>query len=408
LPVDRGWVAVANRSEDGKVLTYAEELDAVKSANPALKLETCKNQSHLQYPPLEKNAEDYFHIVIEQKSGTPLEAMPENICASAGLVESYGRFVSIFYPRAVAVQLPGLEGTALEDPMKRDEFLLKLLDQIKNEMGRVTIVISEQDGLSATHQGEIREPTYYTTSTKSIHWHSPEMRAGIGMMMQQRRPVNLLKHELTHLLLHHLLQDRYPKKTIWHFGSKNDWGEKARESAFQNELTSPDAAYVEGLANAFETDGRPMVHPTLFDPGDLGGLNTLQPGRDDYLLKVQATHERVCYLRPQFYFDRAQSVLNHSSSEAFVGTSIAALMRRSSSTQVLKALTESKPSSLIELAHAVDRLQSEPIGSQWLREFYLVDSTTGENQSKLFEKVGNTYCLREEKSDRSLFSTQLK
>lgn len=354
-------------SDEQKKLT---ELVQKKQASAT----TCPG-SPLQIAQIPKSIGQYFAVRSEGNTAIT----NENLCADEALLQSYTSFA------LAAIQL---ENREKNDGIGKDLVL-------RTGSKPIPITIHRKRLVHKANGGDIEESTWFNKED-GIHWASKQACAGgINCHMFARTEGSLLTHELILLLLQRKLGRKYPDNQIWHDvrfvkKSNSDMGSDRENISKKLYLskTSEGAAFVEGLANAFEARHFLEENPFLERDKSLSGVNA-----QSCYFNLNETARKTRFTKTPFFAPRESEVYVGSaiiqlfsglqpsrealSGDPEIGKNLKGYLTKTVNIArmnlLLQAIDKYAPTNVEELAQAIDKTDGGDLGRRWLREFFFYD-----------------------------------
>ncbi|HUP58713.1 MAG TPA: hypothetical protein VM598_14740 [Bdellovibrionota bacterium] len=365
------WQSFKDWLTHGDFKEYQAIVQRFAEKRPEAVLLACAGKSDWRYPALPSR----FEKAVE------LSHSPEALCRKRGLLAAYGSLVMTLHWIA-----------------ESDEIGTFLLEAASRNSAKIRFVMSEDLNQGPEHSRDVSDNTWFDPERGAIHW-SFRRDCQAKSCFGQRSNISLVRHELVHLLLWRALGARYPREAVWHDPLHQYTPRYDNVNVWQQERTSPGAAYIEGIADAFESIGGGNFHPRLLMPGDFMNL-----GRAQF-------EGKTCYWPAEAIrlkdgeFDSG----GYAASETYVASSIGTIFESSKvdpstfslrddphawrfyHVDRMKAFIEAviayAPSNPRELAVALDRQTGSDLGHRWLREFFFLDYRTGLGTAREFSAV---------------------
>ena len=380
-----------------KALSYMEKLDGFQKRNPDVRMVKCNEG--LAYPLLPQELKDKVAINIfidknpvEKFFGAKPEIEPlshDLLCDNKARVSAYGHLVMELVVMA-----------------RKDVVGAHLLNKIA-EKGTATFLISDERKVIKAKGGEIEEFSWFDHDTGRIFWSNRDEPQGVALLIG-RQYLSYLRHELTHLLIYRSLK-HYPKVEYWHDVSEDTRKDKYHSNSptydrpvqqfYDQFKTSPEAAFIEGLAFALEK-GTSLDCSFVLRRGNFNCLllNRLSNRDEDgegseynywdsrgIVLrdgKLVAPIESEVYLASTldlllngFESIDPKKIEEETSHEIWVFQESDRQMMMS----VVDTISKYGPSNVVEFAKALDDYMKGDIGYRWLREFFFYDYKTEKN-----------------------------
>ena len=357
----------------------------------------CPGNSNLLLPNLGSDLGPYFNLLLpvsSRETGSsfvPLQPeMDSKICNSPNYYDAYGAFILAL--REIESRRPW-QGIART-----------LIRRTRDLGGKIQILLSSE-AQSFLGVGElIEEPAWFNSATGMIHWGKTQDCSGFGCLIDSRGQGGLLVHEVTHMFLSRALGDRHPREGLFHDARHVRESGVYRNKAIlsMRSKTSVSSAFIEGLASAFEFDGSfNRTHPFL-------DANIIQ--MVDGCYRSNSTEYAVMFRQVPFSAPRDSEVYVASSlmkmfSTWFtdvdmyptatgprgLGLGPTILSAHSGRmTAMLEAIIRYRPTSVLALAQALDRQMNSDVGRRWLREYFFIDSVTGQRIGSEFSTLSTS------------------
>jgi hypothetical protein len=388
---DHSWIVATPISEirDG---SFSEALDGFKKAYPAAPVHACPDDVQRQFPTLPNSLKRHLSIHLLKKSfwgvEGPMSFDEDFLCTDEALLEAFGHFAMLLY-----------------DVESSDPVAMHLIQKATDGRQPIPVIITNKGMSLAAKNGSLEEFTWFDPGEGRIFWAPRKTCEGMACLIK-RSDGSYFKHELAHLLSWRVLGEEYPQVKQWHHGDYSNWSNAHSLTTASDLLageTSPNAAYIEALANAIE-ESFFYSHPMIKVRGDFN------------YLRFDPETGKSCYVFPESLIERDGEFKAALGNEAYVSSALGALreayrpqkirdadllLKTPSLVQsfdiirikaMIDAIATHAPTNIVKFAKAFDEVSGGTMGRRWLREFFFEDYETGQNTRAEFFREGDTVC----------------